>query len=117
MKKLLIFLGLFSMLLVGCENNGTNWTNGTVKAYNQSEKDGVVMTYYEMNDGTWKCNGILYKFRLELSGKMPNAADESHYVVLTDNADLTFEDVSRSQYSSSIEDSKLMEGSVIVEMR
>lgn len=89
MKKLLIFLGLFSMLLVGCGSNGTNWT---VKAYNQSEKDGVVMTYYEMNDGTWKCNGISYKFRLELSGKMPNAADESNYVVLTDNADLTFEE-------------------------
>lgn len=111
MKKWLIMLGFCSMLLIGCGKNEV------VKTYNQSEKDGVVKTYYEMKDGTWKCDDITYQFRLELNGKMPNAADESHYVVLTDNDDLTFEDVSKSQYSSSIEDGRIMEGSVIVEMK
>lgn len=111
MKKILIALGICSALLVGCSKNEI------AKIHNESEKNGVVRTYYEMNDGTWECDDISYQFRLELRGKMPNAADESYYVVLTDNDKLTFEDVSKSQYSSSIVDSKLLENSVIVEMK
>ncbi len=75
------------------------------------------MTYYEMNDGTWQCDDISYQFRLELDGRMPNAEADSYYVVLTDNENLTFEDVSKSLYGSLLEDSKIMEGSIIVEMR
>ena len=47
---------------------------------------------------------------------MLNAESDSYYVVLTDNEDLTFEDVSKSLYSSLLEDNKIMEGSIIVEM-
>lgn len=111
MKKILIILGTCAVILAGCNKNEIT------KTYNESEKNGVFMTYYEMNDGTWKCNDISYQFRLELRGKMPNAADESYYVILTDNDNLTFEDVSKSLYSSSIADSKVMEDSVIVEMK
>lgn len=55
--------------------------------------------------------------RLELTGRMPNAESDSYYVVLTDNENLTFEDVSKSLYGSLLEDSKIMEGSIIVEMK
>ena len=48
---------------------------------------------------------------------MPNAEADSHYVVLTDKESLTFEDVSKSLYGSLLEDSKIMEGSIIVEMK
>ena len=48
---------------------------------------------------------------------MPNAESDSYYVVLTDNENLTFEDVSKSLYSSLLEESKIMEGSIIVEMQ
>ena len=48
---------------------------------------------------------------------MPNAKSDSSYVVLTDNENLTFEDVAKSLYSSSLEDSKIMDGSIIVEMK
>ncbi|NDO72522.1 hypothetical protein FMM80_29405 [Schaedlerella arabinosiphila] len=57
------------------------------------------------------------QFRLELRGRMPNAESDSYYAVLTDNKNLTFEDVSKSLYGSLLEDSKIMEGSIIVEMR
>lgn len=70
-----------------------------------------------LNDGTWKCEDTVYLFRLELNGKMPNAKEESQYVVLTDDDTLDFEKVVKSQYSSDIEDGRVMEGSVIVEMR
>lgn len=70
-----------------------------------------------MKDGTWKCNDTIYQFRLELSGRMPYAVEDSYYVVLTDNDKLTFEDVTKSIISSNYEDHKKMEGSKIVEMR
>lgn len=99
------------MVLSGCEKSDI------VIAYNASDYNGIVKTYYEMPDGTWKCNNITYQYRLELKGRMPNAESDSCYVVLTDNNNLTFKEVSKSMYSSLLEDSKVMEGSVIVEMR
>ena len=70
-----------------------------------------------MSDGTWKCDEITYQYRLELSGRWPNAEAETYYVVLTDNKELTIEDVSKSLYSSLLEDVEIMEDSVIVEMK
>ena len=48
---------------------------------------------------------------------MPNAASDSRYVVLTDNGNLTFEDVSKSMYSSSLADGAVMTDSIVVEMK
>ena len=60
---------------------------------------------------------ITYQYRLELSGMWPTAEAETYYVVLTDNKELTIEDVSKSLYSSLLEDVEIMEDSVIVEMK
>ena len=111
MKKMLIITGLLTVLLIGCGK--THIT----KTYEKSESDGILATYYEMNDGTWKCGNITYKYRLELTGRIPNAVQDSDYVILTNNDELTFTDVWKSQYSSSLDDTKIMEGSIIVEMR
>lgn len=90
-------------------------TVGIAKVYNASE-NGVLKTYYEMEDGTWECEGTSYPFRLVLSGRTPTAVMDSCFVVLTDNEKLTFEEVSTSLYSSSMEYiNKVMKGSVIVE--
>lgn len=89
---------------------------GVAKIRNATE-DGVMKTYYEMEDGTWNCEGMVYQLRLELRGRMPNAVKDSMFVVLTNNAELTFEAVSKSMYSSSFKDTKIMEGSVLVELR
>ena len=111
MKKILTVLTLCTLVVTGCGKSDI------AKTYNQSEKDGILMTYYEMNDGTWECEDTTYQFRLELDGRMPNAEADSYYVVLTDDERLTFEDVSKSLYSSSLEDIKIMEDSIIVEMK
>lgn len=111
MRKILVALVFCVLLFTGCGKSDI------AKTYNQSEKDGILMTYYEMNDGTWQCDDNIYQFRLELAGRMPNAKSGSSYVVLTDNENLTFEDVAKSLYSSSLEDSKIMDGSIIVEMK
>jgi len=102
---------LLLVLLIGCGKTDITET------YEKSENDGIIATYYEMNNGTWKCDDRTYQFRLELTGRMPNAESDSYYVVLTDNENLTFEDVSKSLFGSLLEDSKIMEGSIIVEMK
>lgn len=111
MKRTLIMIVLLLVLLIGCGKTDI------AKIYEKSENDGIIATYYEMNNGTWKCDDRTYQFRLELTGRMPNAESDSYYVVLTDNENLTFEDVSKSLFGSLLEDSKIMEGSIIVEMK
>ena len=61
-------------------------TNATVKAV-----DGNMKTYYEMNDGTWMCDDVVYKNRLEISGRMPNAAKDSTFVYLSNIENISFE--------------------------
>ena len=45
-------------------------------------------------------DGTVYKYRLELTGRHPNAAKDSTFIVLTNNPNLTFEELSQSMFSS-----------------
>lgn len=108
--KHILLLVCFAMLAF---NNGCG-TDDIVNRYEISDADGIVENYYEMRDGTWKTNGITYKYRLGLKGTMPNAAGESHFVVLTNNKDISFEEVAKSIYSSNSND--WLDDTVIVEM-
>lgn len=110
-KKLFAILAACLMFFVGCGENEI------VNTYEQSEDSGVMKTYYEMKDGTWKCDDTIYKYRLELNGRMPNAEKDSCFVVLTDDNSLSFEAVSKSLYSSLLKDADAMKGSVIVELK
>ena len=110
MRKIIMSLALCALLFTGCGKSDI------AKTYEQSEQDGIIKTYYEMKDGTWQCEDTTYQFRFKLDGIMPNSELDSCFVVLTNNENLTFEEVSKSLYSSSFEDIKVMEGSLIVEM-
>ncbi len=110
-RTVLAFLILMSVMMTGCGKSGV------VNTYEESEKDGIMVTYYEMEDGTWKCREEFYDYRLELTGRMPNAERDGYYAVLTDNPDLTYDEVAKSLYSSLLIDSMVMDGSVIVEMK
>lgn len=111
-KKLFIVIALLSVLLMGCGNAEV------AKTYEESDTDGILVTYSELNDGTWQCDDTVYQYRLELTGTLPNATSEIYYVVLTDNANLTFDEVSTSLYSSNLEViQQFMKDSVIVEMK
>lgn len=92
-KQWLMGLALSLVLLAGCS------ASNVVKTYD-SEEDGVMVTYQELKDGTWKCEGTVYPYRLELSGTLPNARVDSHYVVLSQREDVTFEEVSQAMTSS-----------------
>lgn len=51
----------------------------------------VFVTYYKMSDGTWQLNGISYKYRLEIIGRMPNAVKDSTYVYLSNIENISFQ--------------------------
>ena len=62
-----------------------------------SERDGKkavagkFRTYYELPDGNWECDGYVYKYRLEISGRMPNAQKDSTFVYLSNMEEITFQ--------------------------
>ena len=92
-KQWLMGLALSLVLLAGCS------ASNVVKTY-ESGQDSVMVTYQELKDGTWKCEDTVYQYRLELTGTLPKAQADSHYVVLSQREDVSFEEVSRWMLSS-----------------
>ena len=83
------FVLLVSVLLLltafGCAEDASE--DATVKR----TVEGNYQTYYEMLDGTWKCGDHTYAYRLEIRGRMPNAAQDSTFVYLSNIEDIPFE--------------------------
>ena len=69
-----------------------------------------------MNDGTWMCEDQTYKYRLDISGRMPNAAKDSNFVFLSNIEEITFEQAYKQLTSSNSEDFFSPEEAVLVEM-
>ncbi len=75
-------------------------------------------TYYELSDGTWMLDDVVYQYRLELSGRMPNAAADSTFVYLSNLPDISFEQAYKAAgVSSSTDDYFAKEDAVLVEMK
>lgn len=109
MKKLLTFiLVLVCMLgLVSCGNQTSERTK-TIK--------NDLKTYYEMSDGTWECDGHTYKYRLEISGRMHNAAVDSTFVFLSNIETITFEQAWKAAgLSSNSEDYFAIDEAILVD--
>ena len=80
--------------------------------------EGNIYTYYEMTDGTWMCGDRSYQYRLEISGRMPNAAVDSTFVYLSNIEEITFEQAYMAAgVSSNLNDYFSPEEAVLVEMR
>lgn len=75
-----------------------------------------IVNYTRSSDGTWKCEGHDYKYRVVLTGRDANAKADGRFVVLTNNAGITYHEVSWSLFSSNSNDSLNPEETVIVEM-
>lgn len=110
MKKLIVPLVItlfFALTLVSCSQEKivdtvtTEWS-----------------TYNKMSDGTWKLNNISYRYRLEISGRMPNAAKESTFVYLSNLENITFEQAWKAAgLSSNLADYFSVEEAVLVEWK
>ena len=97
MKKFCSLL-LALLLLTGC-------SAGTEPAKIVDTVTTPFATYYELSDGTWKTDEYTYKYRLEISGQMPNAAKTSTFVYLSNLETITFDEAWRAAgLSSSMDD-------------
>ena len=87
--------------------------DGLQQEYDQyNEEDASASGVYFFNCFTYTYDNGLYvvdgdrafDYKIELTGHMPNAKYDTKYVVLTNNPDISFEEVSRSQFSSDSRD-------------
>lgn len=107
-KTAVALILVLALSLAGCTKN--NKANETI--------EGNWKTYCKMEDGTWSCENITYQYRLEIKGRLPNAACDSVYVYLSNLPDISFEQAYKaSGLSSNTEDYFSVEEAVLVEMR
>lgn len=79
---------------------------------------GSMQTYCELSDGTWMHNGYLYKYRLEISGRMPNAVKDSTFVYLSNIEEISFEQAYMAAgISSNSDDYFSPEEAILVDMK
>ena len=110
MKKLVaLVLALVCVLsLAGCNNQPKTYSDII---------EGNMKTYSEMSDGTWQCDGHIYKYRLEISGRLSNAVKDSTYIYLSNIEDITFEQAWKaSGLSSNMDDYFDIDEAVLVEL-
>ena len=107
MKRIVLFCILLVITLSGCAKNAA--VKNTI--------EGNMKTYYEMTDGTWRCDDHLYKYRLEINGRIPNAAVDSFFVYLSNIKEITFDQAYKAAgISSNSDDYFSPEEAVLVEM-
>lgn len=78
----------------------------------QEENMGV--DYVESNGHYIVDGDMVFRYKKVLSGKDPNAKHETRFVVLTNDEDITYEQVAKSLYSSNSEDR--LYGTIIIGM-
>ena len=114
MKKIVAVILLSVMLfsLIGCSQKEVS----VIKTYDVTDSElteecfennelVTIVKYYEMSDGTWKTDDYTYQYRVEVTGRMNNAAKDSMYVFLSNTKDITFDQAWKaSGLSSNIDD-------------
>lgn len=81
--------------------NGLKFDADLNNAIEYVDKDVKFIEHYKNDDGMWVCGDYTYRYRLELSGRMPNAVNDSTFVVLSNVSDITFDWVWRAAGFSS----------------
>lgn len=94
MKKFIaIVLAIgFMFGLIGCRSK----TPERIKTVKTDYK-----TYYELNDGSWECEGYKYKYRLKITGKMHDATMDSTFVYLSNIKKISFDQAWKAAGGSS----------------
>ena len=79
--------------------------------------EGNIRTYSQMTDNMWVCENHIYKYRLEVDGRMPNATKYSSFVYLSNIKEISFKQAYMAAgVSSNSEDYFSPEDAILVEM-
>ena len=77
---------------------------------------GRLKTYYKKANGTWQVDGRDYQYRLEINGRMHDAAMDSTFIYLSNLETITFEQAWKAAgLSSSTQDYFAVEDAVLVD--
>ena len=93
-----------ALLILLCLLLAASFSGCAKKAAVKNVIEGNMKTYYEMTDGTWMCDEHLYKYRIEIDGRMPNAAVDSSFVYLSNIEKITFDQAYKAAGISSHSD-------------
>ena len=111
MKKLiaLVFVLVCTIGLVGCGRQTPDRIKTT---------EGSLKIYYELSNGSWECEGHTYKYKLEIGGRMPNAAVDSTFIYLSNKETISLEQAYLAAgISSNMNDYFAVEDAVLVDMQ
>lgn len=75
------------------------------EAYNLADK-----SYYKMSDGTWRMGLYSYKYKLEISGQAKDESKKTHFVVLSNQKNISFDEV----WKASKKDGFSVEDTIVV---
>lgn len=121
MRRILVLMFTIICIfsLVGCGSKNVNETSSqaaqTVQKYPETDTD--LKTYIENKDGTWQCGEYTYKYKIEIEGRMPNAACNTTFVYLSNLETISFEQAWKAAgFSSNTEDYFDVEDAVLVEI-
>lgn len=78
---------------------------------NEDLEKGIIHTYHLLDDGTYMCDGVIYKYVLEFD-EYVNVDDFCHFKVLTNNKNLT----STEAYNQYYTNNQVIENSIMVEI-
>ena len=62
-----------------------------IEEYFQNSQMVTTVKYYEMSDGTWKTDEHPYRYKLEITGRLNNSANDSTCIILSNTDRITFE--------------------------
>lgn len=83
MKRIISVLLFMVLLLAGCAQAKEPEVVKTITT--------DLKTYYELSDGTWQADGQIYKYRLEITGQLPNSDEKTVFVYLSNLEKITFD--------------------------
>ena len=117
MKKILLVSVIIIILVSmnGCKKEETTPSDITVGG--ETISNGNMVSYSQNDDGTYSTTDFTYKYCFVLTGRLPNAATDSSYTILTNDKKVTFDEVSKSLYSSNSKDWLNESETIIVDMR
>ena len=117
-RRTALAMGALALLSVtGCSKEEDNETQTAEEPTVVRSIDDAMVPYDEMSDGTWRCDGRSYKYRLETTGRLNNAAADSTYVYLSNLEEITWDQAWKaSGLSSDSNDYFDPEDAVLVEM-
>ena len=97
--------------------NGSNTLETTNESDVSDAEEGPLVAYKKNQDGTWSAKGNTYKYRKVLTGRMPQAAKDTTFIVLSNTEAVSFQNAVDDMLSDNSNDHFDERETILVEMK